>query len=172
MNRLLWCAVPVVVGMVAWLIAAPGPAQQPRRTVVQRLPAGEAADNLPALFRIEPVVLADEDEVLVRLSKERLNTAIEQLQMAFGFYEQGRGSVDAVAEAARRCGKAKLDLADGAGQIAIHEELLEVAKYMESLAERRFRSGSDTREAYLRAKYDRLTCQIELERLRNGKGAK
>jgi hypothetical protein len=120
----------------------------------------------PEIFAIlKPVAIAEGDSELQKKLKERHNVAVNMLEERVNEYKKGVRDISAVFEAARLTAEAKLDLAENAeARTAVLQQLLDVAKLIESNLQQQLAKGFGSKADLERARYARLTLEVELLR--------
>jgi len=114
---------------------------------------------------LKPLVIAEGDSELQKKLKERHNVAVKLLEERVKEYKKGVRDVSPVFEAARLTADAKLDLAENAeARTAVLNQLLDVAKLIESNLEQQLAKGFGSKGDLERAHYARLTLEVELLR--------
>ncbi len=114
---------------------------------------------------LKPLVIAEGDSELQKKLKERHNVAVKLLEERVKEYKKGVRDISPVFEAARLTADAKLDLAENAeARTAVLNQLLDVAKLIESNLEQQLAKGFGSKGDLERAHYARLTLEVELLR--------
>ena len=114
---------------------------------------------------LKPVEVAAEDSELQKKLKERHNVAVALLQERISEYKKGTRDLSLVFEAAKLTADAKLDLADKPeARIAVLEQTLEVAKLVEDHLQQQIKKGFGSKGDLERARFARLSVEIELLR--------
>jgi len=136
------------------------------------IPAQESSKRPEFSAKIEAFLKPDQqptkgDSELVKKLKERYNAAALLFKERMNEYKKGTRDISPVYEAARLAVAAKLDLAETAqAKIDTLEKTKEVAelfeKYLQEQFGRKFASKADLE----RARYSRLSVEVELERLK------
>lgn len=128
-------------------------------------PAGPPEVSPKILAFLKPVEIAEGDSELQKKLKERHNVAVKLLEERVNEYKKGVRDVSPVFEAARLTAEAKLDLSEGAeARTAVLEQLLDVAKLIESHLQQQLTKGFGSKADLERARYARLTLEVELLR--------
>jgi hypothetical protein len=139
--------------------SVPGVAAQP--------PAGLPEVSPKILALLKPVEIAEGDNELQKKLKERHNVAVNLLEARVNEYKRGVRDIGPVFEAARLTTEAKLDLAESAeARTAVLEQLLDVAKLIESHLQQQLARGFGSKADLEGARYARLTLEVELLRAR------
>ena len=114
---------------------------------------------------LKPVAIADRDSELQKKQKERHNVAVKMLEERVNEYKKGVRDIGPVFEAAHLTAEAKLDLAENAeARTAVLKQLLDVAKLVESNLAQQLAKGFGSKADLERARYSRLTLEIQLLR--------
>lgn len=128
-------------------------------------PAGGKEISPKILAFLKPVAIAEGDGALQKKLKERHNVAVKMLDVRVDEYKKGVRDIGPVFEAARLASEAKLDLAEQAeARVAVLEQVLEVAQLIETHLQQQIDKGFGSRADVERARYARLTVEIELLR--------
>jgi hypothetical protein len=127
-------------------------------------PPASASEVSPKILAFrKPVEIAEGDSELQKKLKERHNVAVKLLEERINEYKKGVRDIGPVFEAARLTAEAKLDLAEGAeARTAVLEQLLDVAKLIESHLQQQLAKGFGSKADLERARYGRLTLEVEL----------
>jgi hypothetical protein len=127
---------------------------------------GEPAVLSPKILAfLKPLEIVEGDSELQKKLKERHNVAVKLLEERVNEYKKGVRDIGPVFEAARLTAEAKLDLAEGAEErTAVLEQLLDVAKLIESHLQQQLTKGFGSKADLERARYARLTVEVELLR--------
>src|SRR5262245_13856498 len=134
------------------------------------LTAGQAPAEAPGLSPeilsfLKPVAIGEEDSELQKKLKERHNVAVKMLEERINEYKKGVRDISPVFEAARLTAEAKLDLAENAeARTAVLNQLLDVAKLIESNLAQQLAKGFGSKADLERARYARVTLEVELLR--------
>lgn len=140
-------------GGVSWTAAQP--------------PAGTPEVSPKILAFLKPVEIAEGDSELQKKLKERHNVAVKLLEERVNEYKKGVRDIGPVFEAARLTAEAKLDLTEGAeARTAVLDQLLDVARLIESHLQQQLAKGFGSKADLERARYARLTLEVELLRAR------
>jgi hypothetical protein len=136
------------------------------RTAAQT-PADAPKVSPEILAFLKPVAIAAGDSELQKKLKERHNVAVKMLEERVNEYKKGVRGINPVFEAARLTAEAKLDLAENAeARTAVLKQLLDVAKLIESNLAQQLDKGLVSKADLERARYARLTVEVELLRAR------
>jgi hypothetical protein len=134
-------------------------------TTAAQPPAGAAEVSPKILAFLKPVEIAEGDSELQKKLKERHNVGVKLLEERVNEYKKGVRDIGPVFEAARLTAEAKLDLAEGAeARTAVLEQLLDVAKPIESHLQQQFAKGFGSKVDLEWTRYARLTLEVELLR--------
>ena len=134
------------------------------RTAAQA-PADAARVSPEILAFLKPVAIAEGDSELQKKLKERHNVAVKMLAERVNEYRKGVRDIGPVFEAARLTAEAKLDLAENAeARTAVRQQLLGVAKLVENNLAQQLAKGFGSKADLERARYARLTLEVELLR--------
>jgi hypothetical protein len=149
--------------LAAIFLSSSGPGTVPR--VAAQTPVEAPGVNPKILAFLKPVAIAEGDSELQKKLKERHNVAVKMLKERVNEYEKGVRDLRPVFEAARLTADAKLDLAQNAeARTAVLKQLLDVTKLVESNLAQQLARGFGSQADLERARYDRLTLEIELLR--------
>jgi hypothetical protein len=134
-------------------------------TPAAQAPADAVGVNPEILAFLKPVAIADGDSELKKKLKERHNVAVKLLEERVTEYKKGVRDISPVFEAARLTAEAKLDLAENAeARTAVLQQLLDVAKLIEGNVAQQLAKGFGSKADLERARYARLTLEVELLR--------
>ena len=134
------------------------------RTAAQT-PADAPGVSPEILAFLKPVAIAEGDSELQKKLKERHNVAVKMLAERVNEYRKGVRDIGPVFEAARLTAEAKLDLAENAeARTAVLNQLLGLAKLAESNLAQQVAKGFGSKAVLERARYDRLSLEVELLR--------
>ena len=112
---------------------------------------------------LKPIQLAKDDSDLVKKMKERHNAAALLLAERIKEYKKGTRDISPVYEAARLAVDAKLDLDETAkARIDTLKQTLEVARLFEKHLQKQFGLGFASKADLERARYSRLSVEVEL----------
>jgi hypothetical protein len=121
--------------------------------------------KLPKYLKAGVLKAAAEDDELRRLQKERYNTAVLVLKVRYLRMLDGRVTVEAVYESARKVADAEADLTEKpADRVAAREKLVELAKDVERVYLARYEAGRLSLDELAGARELRLDAEIELVR--------
>jgi hypothetical protein len=141
-------------------------ASLPGRAAAQP-PAETPVVSPKVLAFLKPIEATAGDSELTKKLKERHNSAVALLDEGVKEYRKGIRDINFVFEAARLAAEAKLDLAaNAAARAEVLEQTLEVAKLAESHLQQQFARGFGSKADLERARYARLTLEVELLRTR------
>jgi hypothetical protein len=116
---------------------------------------------------LKPVTAGADDSELTKKLKERHNSAVALLDERLKEYKRGVRDVNFVFEAARLAAEAKLDLApNAAARVDVLEQTLELAKLAEAQLRQQLARGFGSKADLERARYARLTLEVDLLRAR------
>ncbi len=121
----------------------------------------------PALVSSRWLEVKDQDDTLTKLLKERFNAVQQELRDRYIYWLQGHGSLDQVADAARRALTSRLEVkTPPADRLQLLKERAEWARVVEKQAEILRQKKGTTQNAIDRsfAKSFRLDAEIELAR--------
>src|SRR5262249_31334463 len=105
--------------------------------------------------------------------KERFNAAVKLLDERVDEYKKGLRDIAPVYEAARLTAEAKLDLDPSPkARVTVLEQTLEVVKLFESNIQQQLAKGFGSKGDLERARYTRLTVEVELIKARQKDGGK
>jgi hypothetical protein len=125
---------------------------------------------------LEPMKLLKDDSELVKKMKERHNAAALLLGERIKEYGKGTRDISPVYEAARLVVGAKLDLADRAeakiDKIDVLKQSLEVARLFENYLQKQFGLGFASKGDLERARFARLSMEVELLKAKQKGGNK
>ena len=134
-------------------------------TTAAQAPADGPTVSPEILAFLKPVPIAAGDSELQKKLKERHNVAVKLLEERVNEYKRGVRDISPVFEAARFTAEAKLDLAENAAaRTAVLNQLLDVAKLIESNLAQQLAKGFGSKADLERARYARLTLEVELLR--------
>lgn len=140
------------------------PAQQPAKA------AEVPAKILAFLKAVEP---AKDDSELIKKLKERHNTGVVLLEERVKEYKKGIRDLNLVFEAARMVVGAKLDLAERAeDKINVLGQSLEVAQLIENHVQKQLSHGFGSKADVERARFARLSVEVDLLKLKGGANKK
>jgi len=113
----------------------------------------------------------DETEPRLRwMPKDKYNNALIEIASRYREFVVGRGTLDAMFDAARRCLAARLDLlTDPAQRMQARVEYRDFLLRAEKLNQARFDAGAIKRQDLEQTRYERLSAEIELARARGWK---
>jgi len=156
--------------LTALVVLAPGSSVV---TLRGQQPAGAPELNPKILAFLKPVEPAAGDSELQQKLKERHNAAVRLLEIRIAEYKKGVRDTGPVFEAAHLVSEAKLDL-DPSPQARINvlEHTLEVAKLVESTFQQQIDKGFGSKGDLERARFARLTVEVQLLRAKEKSGAK
>ncbi len=159
----MWQTLAAMMVVTASVLLAPGNATV--STLHGQQPGEPEALSPKILAFLKPVEIAEGDSELQKKLKERHNAAVKLLEERVSEYKKGARDIGPVFEAARLTAEAKLDLAEGAqARTAVLEQLLDVAKLIESHLQQQLTKGFGSKGDLERARYARLTLEVELLR--------
>jgi hypothetical protein len=122
---------------------------------------------------LKPIEPAAGDSELQQKLKERHNVAVKLLELRVTEYKKGVRDIAPVFDAARIALDAKLDLDPSAkARIAVLEQSLELARQMEGNLQQQIDKGFGSKGDLERAKFARLTVEVELIKAKQKDGAK
>jgi len=117
------------------------------------------------LAYLKPIQLAADDSELTKKLKERHNSAVALLDERVKEYKKGTREISLVFEAARLAADAKLDLAaNDSAKVEVLEQTLGLAKLAEEHLQRQLAKGFGSKADLERARYSRLTLEVNLLR--------
>jgi hypothetical protein len=135
-------------------------------------PAGPAELSPTILAFLKPVEPAAGDSELQQKLKERHNVAVKLLEARVNEYKRGVRDIAPVFEAARLAAEAKLDLdPSDKARVAVLEQTLEVARVIESSLQQQLDKGFGSKGDLERARFGRLTVEVELIKARQKLGS-
>jgi hypothetical protein len=109
--------------------------------------------------------IADSDDALTKLLKERYNEGQHELRDRYVFWLQSEGSLPQVYDAARRVIEARLEAGEpGVDKVSVLKEKLAFAKLVEKQAERIARKSTAQAADNSCARYFRANTELELMR--------
>ena len=127
------------------------------------LPLSAADEDKPYLLSVKEIKVAEADDELVKLQKQRYNAAARDLQARMALYNTGESTLDPLFAAGRRILRADLALAgDLDKKVQAHARMLELAKFLEERASVQFGSGVTTVADLELARYHRIDAEIGL----------
>jgi outer membrane protein TolC len=114
---------------------------------------------------LKPVEIVQGDNELQKKLKERHNVAVRLLDERINEYKTGVRDASHVFDAARLTAEAKLELTEtNETRIATLEQVLDIAKLIESHLERQIQQGFGSRGDMERARLGRLSVEVEIIR--------
>jgi hypothetical protein len=114
------------------------------------------------------VVLKNDDAPLVRLKKERFNTALSEAKARFDLYKRGLTRVPELIEVGERLFAAEVDLYDKPEEKAqALQGQLDVYQEAETNLERQVKEGMATQADLERLRYNRVSVEIDLFNVKN-----
>ncbi|SRR5260370_15028717 len=121
---------------------------------------------------LKPIEPAKDDSELVKKLKERHNAGVLLLGERIKEYKKGTRAIGPVYEAASLVVEAKLDLAERPeARIAVLEQSLEVAQLFENYIQKQLGLGFGSKGDLERARFARLTVEVELLKAKQKGGA-
>jgi hypothetical protein len=158
MKRVIRCKAWLSLFLLV-LLAAAAAAQAPQGH------ADGPEQNLPAFLTAKPIAEDPSDDELRKLLKARYNEAVGEVNALYAMYLAGRSDMDLFADAGQRLVQAGLELYDNpSDKIALLTQYVELTKGLESLAQARHDAGQAIISDLHRARYQRLTAEIQLLR--------
>jgi hypothetical protein len=158
-------AILLPAACVAGLFPLFAPEGSPDRAAAQQPAESPAESKVLGAFLERSKVDEDKDSKLTKLLKERHNSAVTLLEERIKEYKAGRRDINSVYEAARFAAEAKLDLAGkDEEKIKVLEQTLAVAKLAEAQVEQQLKKGFGSKGDLERARYARLSLEVELLR--------
>ena len=130
-------------------------------------PADTPTVSPKVLAFLKPIQAGANDSELTKKLKERHNSAVALLDERVKEYKKGVRDISFVFEAARLAAEAKLDLApNAAARSEVLEHTLEVVNLAEAQLGQQLAKGFGSKADLERARYARLTLEVELLRAR------
>jgi hypothetical protein len=119
----------------------------------------------PAFVAEHRLKIADSDDALTKLLKERYNEGQQELRNRYVYWLQGEESLPQVYDAARRVIEARLEVGEpGVDKMAVIKEKLVFAKLVEKQAEKISRKSTRQAADGYCARYFRANTELELIR--------
>ncbi|MFO0808287.1 MAG: hypothetical protein U0746_06665 [Gemmataceae bacterium] len=140
-----------------------------------QVPGGDDAvftipESIAKAFREASLAKPDPtDDELTKLRKDRYRIASDIVRARLDLFTAGSraGSIDALIESLKQLAKARLALTDKLDeQIKVHEQLIEVLKFVEEVNRRRFESGQAASQDYQQTQYEHTDAKIKLLELK------
>jgi hypothetical protein len=133
--------------------------------------AQRAAKLSPKVMAVinEPVLeLRDDDPPLLRLKKERFNAALNEAKARFDLYNRGLTRIPELIDVGERLFAAEADLYDDSEKKAeALQRQLDIYVEAETNLEKQVKDGLATQADLERLRYDKLTVQINLFKVKN-----
>lgn len=133
--------------------------------------AQRAAKLSPKVMAVinEPVLeLKDDDSPLLRLKKERFNAALNEAKARFDLYNRGLTRIPELIDVGERLFAAEAELYDDPEKKAeALQRELDVYVEAETNLEKQVKDGLATQGDLERLRYDKLTVQIDLFKVKN-----
>jgi hypothetical protein len=133
--------------------------------------AQRAAKLSPKVMAVinEPVLeLKDDDPPLLRLKKERFNAALNEAKARFDLYNRGLTRIPELIDVGERLFAAEADLYDDSEKKAeALQRQLDIYVEAETNLEKQVKDGLATQADLERLRYDKLTVQINLFKVKN-----
>jgi len=92
-------------------------------------------DTWPEYIQNNPIKVAQDDSVKARLLKERYNVCLDELRHRYAYWEMGKCELQDLLDNIHRLEDARRSLPVTAGDPALGTQLLEFAKYIETLSD-------------------------------------
>ena len=121
-----------------------------------------------AAFNAPLVELKDDDSPLLRLKKERFNTALAEAKARSDLYNRGLTRIPELIDVAERLFRAQLDLYDPPEQKAqVLQKHVDVYNEAEATLEKQVKAGMVTEAELERLRYDKISVEIDLLNTKN-----
>jgi len=135
------------------------------------IPTGNAQERIlggvPQVLPIKPVKIADGDNELQRLLKERYNATVAELKDLYALYGGGRAPVADVCRAIEKFAQAGSELAETpVARVSELELARDAARAVESITTSKHEEGNEPRHVVEHSKICRLGIEIDLVRAR------
>lgn len=106
--------------------------------MISSLASVSAEEKIDALIKTEVLEINESDDELIKLLKEKRNTALAELTAMNHEYQVGARAVDSLSEASRRFLNSEMELTEKrADRIALYEKYIDFRKVLEKSAELR-----------------------------------
>lgn len=152
-------SLPALLALIAWLCLSAPILAQPAERLIDRL-----LELSKKKQRLEP---GKDDDELRRLLIQRYNVAMDELRLRCEDFKRNLASRQLVYEAGRNLLQAELELqTTPAGKIKVLEQAAELLRWYEKRLEEAVKDDLVIQADLLRARYTRLTMEIELLRLK------
>lgn len=133
----------------------------------QDLGSGQEETKPLTIFDAEFLKVESNDDDLRKLLKARYNEAISEVQQGYEQYEAGRISFDSLFDSVERLTRSGLELYERpAEKVESLTRLLEFAKELEKVVQRKNELGASTERDLHRARFSRFDIEIQLTRMK------
>ena len=130
--------------------------------------ASKLSPKVLAVVNRSALEVKDDDAPLVRLKKERFNAALNEAKARFDLYDRGLTRLPELIEVGERLFDAEVDLYDKPEDKAqVLQRQLEVYSEAEANIERWVKEGLATQADLERLRYNKLSVEIQLFRIKN-----
>jgi hypothetical protein len=144
----------------------------PALALTAQQPAKQAEVSPKILAFLKAIEPAMDDSELVKKLKERHNAGVLLLEERIKEYQKGTRDIALVFEAARLVVGAKLDLTERPeDRIAVLKQTLAVARLIENHIQKQLGLGFGSRGDVERARFSRLSVEVELLKTKEKGGA-
>lgn len=121
-----------------------------------------------AVINAPPLELKEDDGPLLRLKKERFNAALNETKARFDLYNRGLTRIPELITVGERLFGAEADLYDKPEEKAnVLQRQLDVYTEAEANLEKQVKQGLATQADLERLRYDKLSVEIDLFKVRN-----
>ena len=121
-----------------------------------------------AVVNRPPLEVKDDDAPLVRLKKERFNAALNEAKARFDLYNRGLTRVPELIEVGERLFAAEVDLYDKPEEkTQVLQQQLDVYSEAEANLEKQVKEGLATKADLERLRYNKVSVEIDLFKVRN-----
>jgi len=122
--------------------------------------------GMPQITRTVPLVVAEGDDEMERLLKNRYNAGLAEFKLRLAFWVGGRASLDDCLACLQRYSRAASELSQPADRIAKLELALGAAKFLEPMIRTKIAHGNEPITLGEYAKFVQADVEIELLRAR------
>lgn len=130
--------------------------------------APKLSPKVTAAFNAPPMQLKEDDAPLLRLKKERFNAVLNEAKDRLDLYNRGLIRIPELIEVGKRLTRAEADLYDKPEEKAqVLQRQLDVYTDAEANLEKQVREGLVPHADLERLRFDRLSVEIDLFKVRN-----
>lgn len=123
--------------------------------------------QLSSIFDLKQVVVAAEDDELLRVNKQRFNSALDELQLMRLELATGKVCVDLVLDAGMRVVHTGQRVFETPSEhVKLHSNFLAITRFCEGIAEIRIEAAGWTRKPYQKARQIRLEAEVQLAKVK------